>query len=439
MLIKIGDVTNKLGITHRSLHYWESIGILESTRGENDYRYYDDENIKKIKQIVLLRKLRLSIPSIQEIFTSNELSKIIMIFTSHLDESKKEKEQLNALGIVLKQLINMLRDKQNIESVYNYLNTTHTHEAGELKSALQMVLSEQVNDISLPEPEPQLSIVDMSITDLSLELMTQKDINMVTEVVKHCYSNTDEIEKLLYYFDFSHQLYMPDCACYYKILQKGVCIGAVNLAYVGREAMLIRCLAYDEPDMNIFLFELLKQKHPDIQCWMIRNAPDNKEDFNYDWEMKKQQFWEDNGFIFYTDARYNQFIKMMSPHDEVYNSSKYRFALLDGSMDDVSFRFFGLNRLDFYDGAMPNCRFTDVNFSETLIYNTWMAKSRFYESGIDDSDFRYTSFDKSTFIDGSFQDCEIRNCIIKGLTIDGINVEAALDYYKNNNGVCFHE
>lgn len=49
---------------HRSLHYWEDTGILTCTRGENGYRYYDEENIRRIKQIVLLRKLRLSIPSI---------------------------------------------------------------------------------------------------------------------------------------------------------------------------------------------------------------------------------------------------------------------------------------------------------------------------------------------------------------------------------------
>jgi len=399
--MKIGDVTSKFGITHRSLHYWESVGILESTRGENDCRYYDDENMKKINQIVLLRKLRLSIPSIQEIFMSNELSKIISVFTSHLDESKKEKDYLSALGIVLQQLINMLKDKQNIESIYSYLDTAHTSEVKELKSALQTVFSEPLKEISIEVPsEP---IIDMSAIDLSLELMTEDDVNEVTEVVKRCYSCIKEIDKLLYYFDFEQQLNMPECACYYKIMQNSVCIGVVNLTYVGREAMLIRCLAYMEPDMNVYLFELLKKKYPDVLCWMIRNAPDNKENFNYDWEMKKQQFWEDNGFYFYTDARYNQFIKMMRPHDEVYNSSKYRFALLDGSMNDVSFRFFGMNKLDFYDGAMPSCRFTDVNFSEAVIYDTWMGKSRFYASGIEDSDFRYTAFDRSKFTNGSFK------------------------------------
>lgn len=433
MLMKIGDVTNKYGITHRSLHYWESVGILESSRGENDYRYYDDENMQKIKQIVLLRKLRLSIPSIQEIFTSNELSKLITVFTSRMDESKKEKEQLNALGIVLQQLINMLKDRQNIESVYNYLDTTHTTESEELKSALQAVLSEPVKEIAIPEPLPV--IVDMTGVDLSLEPMSEEDINMVTEVVERCYVNTKEMDKLLYYFDFNHQLNMPDCTYYYKIMQSGKCVGTVNLAYVGMEAMLIRCLAYSDQDINIYLFELLKQKHPEVMCWMIRNAPDNEEfngieDFNYDWEGKKQRFWEDNGFTFYTKARYNQFIKMMKPHDEVYNSSRYRFALLDGSMDGVSFRFFGAARLDFYDGAMGNWRITDCNFSKALIYNTWMGDSKFYETGINDSDFRYTDFGGSAFSDGSFKDCKIENCNIHGLTIDGINVEEALESFR---------
>lgn len=145
---------------------------------------------------------------------------------------------------------------------------------------------------------------------------------------------------------------------------------------------------------------------------------------------KTGKTWTACGFVFYTKARYNQFIKMMKQHDEVYNSSRYRFALLDSSMDGVSLRFFGAARLDFYDGAMVNWRITDCNFSETLIYNTWMGKSRFYETGINDSDFRYTDFDGSTFYNGSFRNCQITNCDIQGMTIDGINVNDLLEAYK---------
>jgi len=435
MLMKIGDVTNKFGISHRSLHYWESAGILKSTRADNDYRYYDEENLTKIRQIVLLRKLRLSIPSIQEIFTTSELSKVIAVFTNHLDETKKETGQLNALGIILQQLLNMLKDRKNIESVYNYLDTTHSTETEELKAALKTVLSESKKEITV-EKLPEIA-VDMTGVNLTLELMSENEIPEVTKIITQCYSNTENMDKLLCdNWDF-RGFNMPNCRWFYKIIQDSQCVGAVMLAYVGMEAMLIRSLAYFEPDNNVYIFELLKKLFPHIECWMIRNATDNEErrgidDFNYDWEDKKQRFWEDNGFVFYTNARYNQYIKMMKPHDEVYNSSRYRFSLLDGSMDGVAFRFFSVNNLDWYDGKMTGWRVTDCNFSDALIYDTWMGNCKFYDTGLENSEFYSAYFNRSSFNSGSFQDCKITNCNIQGMTIDGVNVEDALKHYKNS-------
>lgn len=432
MLMKIGDVTNQLGISHRSLYYWESVGILKSIRGnDNDYRYYDEENLQKIKQIILLRKLRLSIPSIQEIFSSADLSKVISVFTSHLDSSKKEITQLNALGIVLQQLINMLKDKKNIESVYNYLDTNHSCEMQELKDALNTVLTEPKKEIDVETIIEQ--IVDMTSIDLLLEPMTKEDIPIVVEIVKQCYKNTKEIDKLLFYFNMEQQLSQPDCTWIYKIMQSGECIGEIDLAFVGMEAMVIRYFACLDYDMNIYIFELLKKQFPQILSFNIYIAHnDNIDDFTYDFEGKKRQFADDNGFIFYTDARWNRLLKMLKPHDEVYNSSRYRFALLDGSMDGVSFRFFGVDKLDFYDGKLTNCRMTDVDFSGALIYDTWIGNSRFYDNSFNGSDFRYVNFDDSTFINGSFKNCTFRDCDLDGLTIDDINIKEALKYYKEN-------
>lgn len=434
MLMKIGDVTNQFGISHRSLHYWESAGILQSIRKDNDYRYYDEENLLKIKQIVLLRKLRLSIPSIQEIFTSDDLSKIITVFVSHLEESKQETTQLNALGIVLQQLIHMLKDRQSIETVYDYLDANHACETEELKDALRTVLTEPIQEIAAQKAESP--VIDMTGVDLSLEPMEEKDIEEVTTVIKRCYENTKEIDKLLDYFNIRQQLSMPGCTCYYKIMSNNTCIGAVDLAYVGMEAMLIRCFACLDPGLNVYLFELMKNQYPQVLCWMIRNAPEGEpfhgmENFNYDWEGKKQQFWEDNGFTFYTDARYNQFIKMLKPHDVVYNSSRYRFALLDGSMNNVSFRFFGMTGLDFYDGAMPQARFTDVYFADACIYDTGMERSKFYSTFMEDCDFRYSTLERSRFNHTNLKNCRLTQCDIEGMTIDGINVEEALNAYKS--------
>ena len=435
MLMKIGDVTNKLGISHRSLHYWENVGILQSTRGENNYRYYDEENIRKIKQIVLLRKLRLSIPSIQEIYFSDELSKLIAVFSEHLDATVKEAEQLNALSIILQQLLNILKDKQDINCVYNYLNTMHSTESDQLKEALKTVLTGSVREIAIESPpEP---VVDMTDVDLTLESMTAEDIHAVTEVIKQCYAETEDTDKLINAFEFEHQLEIPDCAWCYKIMQNAECVGTVTLSYVGMEAMLIRSLAYMDPDNNVYIFELLKKKHPDILCWNILFPNEDQRQISLitdDYEGKRKQFRDDNNFKFYTAAGGDHYIKLMRPHDEIYNSSRYRFALLDGSMDGVAFRFFGANKLDFYDGRLTQCRITDVNFCEAFIYDTWMDKTRVYDTQIADSAFRYVIFDQSEFSGSSFRNCVLKNCDLTGMTIDGIDVEEALAFYEKRKG-----
>jgi len=410
MLMKIGDVTTQFGISHRALHYWEGAGILRSSRAENDYRYYDEENLQKIRQIALLRKLRLSIPSIQEIFQSEDLSKVVAVFTAHLDETKKEQEQLDALGKVLRQLLNMLRDRQDIGSVYKYLSANHSAETEELKAALQTVLDEPVKEDEDALPEP---IVDMTGIDLSLEPMTGRDIPEVTRVIRRCYANVKpkDMDKLLDAWYFTGGLLEPDCQWLYKIMRGGQCVGAVSLAFAGMEAMLIRSLAYMEPDDNAPIFGLLKRQHPDVLCWNLYFPnKHSKDNFYFDWEGRKRRFGDDNGFTFYTDARWDRYIKMLRPHDEVYNSSRYRFALLDGSMDGVSFRFFGVNNLDWYDGKMTGWRVTDCDFGGAVIYDTYMGNSRFYDT--------------------TMAGCEFKYCDFTGATIDGIPVEEALALYR---------
>jgi hypothetical protein len=370
----------------------------------------------------------MSIPSIQEIFSSRELSKVIAVFSKHLDETKKEAEQISALGTFLRQLLNMLKDQQNIESIYNYLDANHSAESEELKAALNTVFSEPVKEITA-EALPDL-IIDTSDIDLSLELLSKQDLPELTAIIKQCC--TENTDLILSHWDFNG-FDTPDCRWFYKIVQGGQCAGAVGLAYVGTEAMLIRNIAYTEKDNNIYVFELLKRLHPDYECWNIYypHNENDKEDFCFDFEGKKRQFGDDNGFEFYTNSRWNRYIKILKPHDEFYNSPKYRFALLDGAMDGVSFRFFGVDKLDWYDGKMTNWRITDCNFSGTLVYDSWLGNSKFYESTIDDCEFRYVDFSRGIFSDVSFEDCKIENCNLSGMTIDGINVKEVLEYYKN--------
>ncbi|MCP6657884.1 MerR family transcriptional regulator, partial [Klebsiella pneumoniae] len=70
-LIKIREISLKYDISARTLRYYEDMGLIQSTRS-NDYAYrlYNDNAVKRLEQILILRKLNISIRDIQRIFNS---------------------------------------------------------------------------------------------------------------------------------------------------------------------------------------------------------------------------------------------------------------------------------------------------------------------------------------------------------------------------------
>jgi len=64
-LIKIRDISNKYNVSARTLRYYEDMGLLTSIRSdEYAYRLYDAQAIIKLEQILILRKLNISIKDI---------------------------------------------------------------------------------------------------------------------------------------------------------------------------------------------------------------------------------------------------------------------------------------------------------------------------------------------------------------------------------------
>jgi len=64
-LIKITDLTTGLGLSSRSLRYYEQVGLIRSVRTDFDkYRSYDAENIERLKQIIVLRKMQIPIKDV---------------------------------------------------------------------------------------------------------------------------------------------------------------------------------------------------------------------------------------------------------------------------------------------------------------------------------------------------------------------------------------
>ena len=63
----IKDLSKKLKITTRAIRHYEEIGIITSKRMENNYRYFDDSNLDKLKFLVRARKLGFSLDECKEL------------------------------------------------------------------------------------------------------------------------------------------------------------------------------------------------------------------------------------------------------------------------------------------------------------------------------------------------------------------------------------
>ncbi|KHD45808.1 MerR family transcriptional regulator [Streptococcus hongkongensis] len=67
----VNEMSKLTGISVRTLHYYDAIDLLKPTRvGENGYRFYDDESLKRLQSILLYRELEFPLKKIKEIMDS---------------------------------------------------------------------------------------------------------------------------------------------------------------------------------------------------------------------------------------------------------------------------------------------------------------------------------------------------------------------------------
>lgn len=65
--MNIAEAERRAGLSRANIRFYEKEGLLTPTRGENGYRDYTEDNVQTLRKIMLLRRLRLSVPDIRAI------------------------------------------------------------------------------------------------------------------------------------------------------------------------------------------------------------------------------------------------------------------------------------------------------------------------------------------------------------------------------------
>ena len=66
--MQIGELANRAGVSHRTIHYYERLGLLKPAEREGaGYRYYDELSLRRLEKIAALKRLGLSLDEIRDV------------------------------------------------------------------------------------------------------------------------------------------------------------------------------------------------------------------------------------------------------------------------------------------------------------------------------------------------------------------------------------
>jgi len=103
---RIGELAAKVGLTERTIRYYEERGLLDSVkRLDGGQRVYTDDDVRRIKFIQKLKVLGLSLAEMQELETlygrhhtnAKVLPRLIELLDSHLATVSQRLGELAAL------------------------------------------------------------------------------------------------------------------------------------------------------------------------------------------------------------------------------------------------------------------------------------------------------------------------------------------------------
>jgi len=119
-LIKIREVSLKYDISARALKYYEDMGLINSARSDDyAYRMYDAAAIQRLEQILILRKLNISIKDIKRIFDTAGSEIVLEVLGKKVDGIDEEVSLLHELREIILEFIKHIQqvDFQNESDV----------------------------------------------------------------------------------------------------------------------------------------------------------------------------------------------------------------------------------------------------------------------------------------------------------------------------------
>lgn len=137
MRYTVKQLADLAGVTNRTLRYYDQIGLLHPTSyGENGYRYYGQEAILRLQQILFYRELGLSLEQIKTILSQPDFD-LLQSLEGHRRALLERVEQLACLIETVDKTILHLRGEITMSDLEFYKGFDEEQQKRRLKQARQ--------------------------------------------------------------------------------------------------------------------------------------------------------------------------------------------------------------------------------------------------------------------------------------------------------------
>lgn len=114
MTYTVKQVAKMANISVRTLHWYDEIGLLKPAYvGHNGYRYYEEEQLLKLQQILFYRELSFSLDEIERVMTSSPLNKVEAL-EAHKKALKDRLDQTQGLITTIEKTIAHIKGERKM-------------------------------------------------------------------------------------------------------------------------------------------------------------------------------------------------------------------------------------------------------------------------------------------------------------------------------------
>lgn len=195
MVYTVTKLAKISGVSVRTLHFYDELDLLKPAYyGSNGYRYYEEEQLLILQQILFFRELGFELKIIQKILARGDFDKIVAL-SSHREVLQKNLERTRGLIKTIDKTIEHLKGNKKMKEQEMYHGFSKEEQAEYEKQLLDR-LGEKVR-ASLTESYQNVKNWSKSDWDLSSKEFEGICKDLTKMIEKHFKVGSNEVQNVI--------------------------------------------------------------------------------------------------------------------------------------------------------------------------------------------------------------------------------------------------